>query len=206
MSNFYDSLSDTGAKNYESWYEKEGKKVARREINALLSLLKDFRGMSILEIGCGTGYFSRLLKREGFQVVGVDKAWQMLRLTHLKGITGVRADAHFLPFRDKSFDIALFVTSFEFMKKSIKVLKEAKRVTRKTIIFLLLNPFHFVNIRRKFRSLFCFSPFRHMKMIMPSNIKKAARKICDGCRFEVYGRLIGGDVFYTAQIFMEEEL
>ncbi len=206
MSDFYDSLSDIGAKNYESWYEKEGRDVAEREANALLLLLKNFRGMRILKIGCGTGYFSRLLEKEGFQVVGADKAWQMLRLTRLKGIPSVRANAHFLPFRNKTFDIALFITSFEFIEKSSKALKEAIRVTKKTVIFLLLNPFHFVNIRRKFKSLFYSSPFRHMKIIMPSNIKKAIERICDGCRFKVYDKLIGGDVFYTAQIFIEEDL
>jgi ubiquinone/menaquinone biosynthesis C-methylase UbiE len=206
MDNFYDTLTKTGARKYESWYEKEGKEIAKREAKALLLLLKNFKGSHVLKIGCGTGYFSRLLKKKGFRVVGLDKAWQMLKLTHLKGIKSVRADARLLPFKNKFFDVSLFVTSFEFMKESNKVLNEAMRVTKKAIIFLLLNPFHFINIKRKLKSFFYSSPFRHMKVVTPSKIKKITKKICKECTSKVCDKLMGKDVFYTAQILIKEDL
>jgi SAM-dependent methyltransferase len=54
-------------------------------------------------------------------------------------ITGVQADAHQLPFRDRAVDAALFVTSLEFLEDPGRALAEAARVSRRGLMLVVLN-------------------------------------------------------------------
>ena len=44
---------------------------------ALLKILGDIKGKNILDLGCGPGFFSRMIAKKGGKVVGVDisKKW-----------------------------------------------------------------------------------------------------------------------------------
>jgi SAM-dependent methyltransferase len=59
----------------------------------------------ILDIGCGTGYLTRLLRG---RVVAVDQSAEMLELARARapGVELVRADVPPLPFADGAFDLA----------------------------------------------------------------------------------------------------
>lgn len=68
-------------------------------------------GASVLDIGCGSGFFSLLLASLGMNVTASDYAEEMLKkakdLLNRSGFHNVefcRADAQFLPFADASFD------------------------------------------------------------------------------------------------------
>ena len=68
-------------------------------------------GASVLDIGCGPGFFSLLLASLGMNVTASDYAEEMLKkakdLLNRSGFYNVefcRADAQFLPFADASFD------------------------------------------------------------------------------------------------------
>ncbi|WP_428261166.1 class I SAM-dependent methyltransferase [Haliangium sp.] len=59
----------------------------------------------VLELGCGDG---RLLTQVHAPVrIGIDVSAEMLRRARGRGLTVVRADAHALPFPDRSFDAVL---------------------------------------------------------------------------------------------------
>src|SRR2546421_4095534 len=59
----------------------------------------------ILDIGCGTGYLTRLLRGS---VVAIDQSAEMLELARARapGVELVRADVPLLPFADGAFDLA----------------------------------------------------------------------------------------------------
>jgi hypothetical protein len=55
--------------NYEKWYQKEGLRADKEEKEILQWLINRFPDVtSIIEVGCGTGHFSRWFKSLGFQV------------------------------------------------------------------------------------------------------------------------------------------
>ena len=104
--------------NYESWYHTNGLIAAEQEKELMQWLIRWFpRARSILEVGCGTGYFSRWFGSLGLRVTGVDLAIKMLREAKKEdGIDYLLGNAIRLPFASKSFDLAAFITTLEFIQ------------------------------------------------------------------------------------------
>lgn len=77
-----------------------------------LDVLGDVSGLDVVELGCGTAYFSSWLARRGARVVGVDPTPAQLetarRLMRSTGIEFelVRAPGESVPLPDASFDLA----------------------------------------------------------------------------------------------------
>ncbi len=141
------------AAKYESWYASRwGARVDRAERAALVRLLREFPGaQSILEVGCGTGHFTRWLRDEGWRVVGLDRSPAMLSegRGHEPGPPMVLGDAHHLPFRDGSLDLAIFVTALEFLEDPGQVLAEVVRVVRRGILLIVLNRWSVGGVSRR---------------------------------------------------------
>jgi ubiquinone/menaquinone biosynthesis C-methylase UbiE len=131
------------ASRYEAWYGSgKGGRVDRAErvlLDWMLARLPHTE--EVLEVGCGTGHFSRYLASRSLRVFGLDRSPAML--TALRGggppIAVVRADAHCLPFRDRAVDAVSFVTSLEFLEEPERALTEAVRVSRQGLMLLVLN-------------------------------------------------------------------
>jgi ubiquinone/menaquinone biosynthesis C-methylase UbiE len=96
---------------------------------------------TILEVGCGTGHFSRYLASRSLRVVGMDRSPAMLASLHesRSQIARVQADARTLPLRDRTVDAAVFVTSLEFLDEPRRALAEAVRVSRRGLMLIVLN-------------------------------------------------------------------
>jgi len=139
------------AKVYESFYEGKYKEADIQEKNLLKFLLDQIDGVGeILEVGCGTGHFTRWLNSLGYKVVGADISPVMLGVAKELWKDGkfVNARAEFLPFKDKSFDVVLFVACLEYMPDLVRVFREARRVARRGIVMGLMNRWSLPTIRR----------------------------------------------------------
>jgi SAM-dependent methyltransferase len=136
-------IFERGAGGYEGWYASpSGQKADQAETALLEWLLAWFPGArSILEVGCGSGHFSRWLAGKSLGVVGLDRAPAMLAETRRRspGIPVVLGDAHCLPFRDGAVDLALFVVTLEFLDDPAVALAEAVRVARQGLVVVALN-------------------------------------------------------------------
>jgi SAM-dependent methyltransferase len=134
---------DRAASRYESWYRTaRGSSASSAERRLLGRLLTRFPGSrSALEIGCGTAHFVRWLAQEGLWVIGLDRSPAMLSEAQFlaPGLPLSRADAHQLPFHDRSVDLAILVTTLEFLPYPSDALAEAVRVARAGVIVLALN-------------------------------------------------------------------
>jgi SAM-dependent methyltransferase len=135
-------VSDSAAARYDAWYRTpRGAWIGEREFELLRGALAPQPGETLLDAGCGTGYFARLFaQRAGVRVVGLDPDLAWLAFAQGAGTSAcVAARAERLPFRDGSFDLAIAVTSLCFVAAEREALREIVRVTRRRLALGLLN-------------------------------------------------------------------
>lgn len=120
------------AGEYDKWYETaEGHKydlLEKRAMRYIIGQVED--GKTMLEVGAGTGWWSRFFGGLGYHVTGVDISAEMVETARLKRIPHARfqrADGHRLPFPDHSFSASAAVTSIEFTKDPATVVREMVR-------------------------------------------------------------------------------
>ena len=133
--------SPTTVAGYEDWYETAGCRADRLEKVLLKRLLAGFpRASTILEVGCGTGHFTRWFGEQGLQAMGLDLSRPMLtEAVRLGSPPCVRGAALALPFSTGAFDLVALVTTLEFLPEPIQALAEALRVARRGLILGVLN-------------------------------------------------------------------
>ncbi|NLS11464.1 malonyl-ACP O-methyltransferase BioC [Vibrio sp. SM6] len=108
----------------------------QRQVGHLLldELPHDLSGWRILDLGCGTGYFSEQLALRGAQVVCADLSTAMLEQARLRCGVGTAefclADAEHLPFADNSFDAVFSSLALQWCDDLSSPLAEISRVTR----------------------------------------------------------------------------
>lgn len=130
-------LFDNQAAGYDAWYTTPmGELVDRLEKEAVFRLLEPRSGLTLLDMGCGTGNYAVELAVRGLSVTGVDVSPAMLERAREKArarglaVSWQRADARQLPFADESFDAVLSVTALEFIPDPASALGEAYRVLK----------------------------------------------------------------------------
>jgi SAM-dependent methyltransferase len=128
---------------YDAWYgTPRGRWIGGREFALLVRLLDTRAGETLLDVGCGTGYFSRRFAREAdLKVTGIDTDPDMIAFAREKApdVEFTQGDAEFLPFADASFDHVVAVTSLCFVSDEQKAIREMTRLARRRIALGLLN-------------------------------------------------------------------
>ena len=130
------------ARDYETWYEQEFGRFASRQEEALLhQQLQRFPGASsLLEVGCGTGHFTRWFATQGLHVTGLDASPAMLEQACLRnGTNYLLGNAQALPFENQRFDLVALITTLEFVTDPVQALREALRVARQGLLLGVLN-------------------------------------------------------------------
>jgi ubiquinone/menaquinone biosynthesis C-methylase UbiE len=129
------------ASGYEAWYETTGRRADRLEKALLKQLLARFpRASTILEVGCGTGHFTRWFGEQGLRVMGLDLSRSMLaEAVCLVSPPYVCGDALALPFSTGAIDLVTLVTTLEFLPDPVQALAEALRVARQGLVLGVLN-------------------------------------------------------------------
>lgn len=134
------SVSDPA--RYEAWYHTpRGRWVSDREFHLLKRLLNPGSGESLLDVGCGTGHFSRLFAGAGCSVTGIDPDQKALHYAKSLGgaVEYLSGSTLRLPFEDGRFDAVTAITSLCFVEPPEQALQEMWRVTRRTLVLGLLN-------------------------------------------------------------------
>ena len=88
------------------------------------------QGTRVLDAGCGSGEFLRLLKEGGADAVGADPADEMVAIARGAGVEVVVAGIEHLPFEPDSFDVATAVNALQFADDTTGGLRELARVVR----------------------------------------------------------------------------
>lgn len=129
---------------YDAWYgTPRGAWIGEAEFRVLLGLLRPQPKASLLDVGCGTGWFTgRLATEGGLQVTGLDPNEPAVAFagSHSRGgerfVIGL---AERLPFADRTFDYTVCVTALCFIADQRGALLEMLRVTRRRVALGLLN-------------------------------------------------------------------
>ena len=128
---------------YDAWYDtSRGRWIGETEYQLIRRLLDPHPGESLLDVGCGTGWFTRRVATDGAQVVGLDRDAAALAFarSHSVGQTSyVHGDATCLPFENGAFDAVLSVTALCFVGRWPRALAEIVRVARRRFVLGLLN-------------------------------------------------------------------
>lgn len=131
-------------KTYDAWYgSPRGRWIGQVEAALIRRALEPGDGESLLDVGCGTGYFTRSLGRSiDGPVVGVDideehVAFARTRDPERESYTV--ADARDLPYPDGAFDLVMSITATCFIPDEAAAVREIVRVARRRVAIGLLN-------------------------------------------------------------------
>jgi SAM-dependent methyltransferase len=132
------------AGEYDAWYRTpRGTLIGDIEFELMRQLLKPEAGQSLLDVGCGTGYFTRRFAGLGnLSVAGLDpnRSWLDFARSHRTGSEQYCiGTAEALPFPDRRFDLSISVTALCFLEDARLALQEILRITRKRFAVGLLN-------------------------------------------------------------------
>jgi ubiquinone/menaquinone biosynthesis C-methylase UbiE len=97
---------------------------------ALLAFVDALPTRRVLEVGCGTGHWLRVLSERGVRVAGVDASWNMLDYAHDQAPRAAiaHAKAEYLPWSSEKFDRLFCINAFHHFEDKVRFLEEARRV------------------------------------------------------------------------------
>ena len=129
--------------DYDAWYgTPRGRWVGETEYALAARCLKTRPGDSLLDVGCGTGWFTRRAAADALRVTGLDPnpEWLDFARAHSKPeLSWVEGDARALPFADASFDHVLSIAALCFIDDERRAVAECVRVARQRFAIGWLN-------------------------------------------------------------------
>ncbi|HSF43203.1 MAG TPA: class I SAM-dependent methyltransferase [Thermoanaerobaculia bacterium] len=140
---------------YKEWFGEEYLELYSHRDGSEAEVHVDFverhvgegaRPRAVLDLACGAGRHTAVLRRRGYRTLGVDLSLTLLARMHAQGLPRVAGDMRRLPFQAESFDWVLnFFTSFGYFeteRENFLVLEEIVRVLAPGGWFLidLMNP------------------------------------------------------------------
>ncbi|MBO7078571.1 MAG: methyltransferase domain-containing protein [Bacilli bacterium] len=108
------------------------------------NIIKEYKISKVLDLGCGEGYFDRILKDENTLIYGLDISKDAITIASKMdhSIKYVVASSFSAPFADKYFDLVL--SMFAPMDE-----KEAARLTSSYLIKVIPNENHLIELKEK---------------------------------------------------------
>lgn len=168
------------AKGYDLWYETpEGKMYDQAEKSTVLKLLRPAKvGERLLDVGCGTGHWSRVFADQGYEVTGIDICPEMSEVARSRDYPGCYfeiADACHLPFDNASFEVVAAMAVLEFVRDPEVAVTEMFRCVKPagSVIVGALNRLAPLNRKRiaqrkqPYTSARLFSPIGLRYMLAP---------------------------------------
>jgi 2-polyprenyl-3-methyl-5-hydroxy-6-metoxy-1,4-benzoquinol methylase len=150
---FEEMYQNEDKEGYDSWFQDDlthlGKQISRVVINK-------YNFKSILDIGCGKGAFTHLLKRKGNSVVGIDISRTAVNKarSRYKNIKFFNLSAEESCKLKQKWDLVVMMEILSYIKRWKKVLRDASKITGYIYLSLYLpnNPIGFIKSFRELKS------------------------------------------------------
>lgn len=131
------------AAEYDAWYgTSRGRRIGETEFRLARRLLAPRPGESMLDVGCGTGWFTRRFAAAGAVMTGLDAKsdWLAYARAHSGAdLSWMEGDARRLPFAELSFDRVVSIAALCFIDDERTPLAEIVRVARRRFAVGWLN-------------------------------------------------------------------
>ena len=116
--------------------------ASARLVDAFVKLTRLKPGARVIDLGCGSGTFTALLARAGYDSIGLDISAKLLEVGRRKHphIEFVAGDIEHLPFPAESFDGALLSGVVHHFPDPSPCAKETFRLLRRSGRFLAFDP------------------------------------------------------------------
>lgn len=128
---------------YDAWYATpRGRWIGEAEYRLASRCLQARPDDSLLDVGCGTGWFSRRAAADRLDVTGLDPNADWLdyaRAHSSPALNWVAGDARALPFADARFDHVLSIAALCFVDDERQAVAECVRVARRRFAIGWLN-------------------------------------------------------------------
>jgi ubiquinone/menaquinone biosynthesis C-methylase UbiE len=168
---------DNVADRYDRWYDTpRGAIYDRFEKKAIDKLLRNHtEGKRLLEVGCGTGHWSKFFSTKGYEITGIDISERMVTIARNKNIAHSSfhvMDGHSMSFADNSFNITVAITTLEFAADPEVMIAEMVRCVQKPggkLLFGVLNTLSEYNRKRKNET---GSPYASAALFSPEKLKR----------------------------------
>jgi ubiquinone/menaquinone biosynthesis C-methylase UbiE len=108
-------------------YDEKHRHLQWPKYEATVPRLRLRGAMALLDLGTGTGLLAEYLGRG---LVGIDLSYRILLRARGRGVRVLQGDIEFLPFRDRSFDVAFCYTSLFRFPQVDGTLREVNRILR----------------------------------------------------------------------------
>jgi SAM-dependent methyltransferase len=170
--------------DYSTVTEIPGNRVTQEQLERMFhrySFAANFsEEKDVLEVGCGAGQGLGYLAKRAKRVFGGDYTEKLIKEAkqyYKERVPLLRLDAHFLPFRDQSFDIVILYEAIYYLIQPEHFFDEARRVLRKEGLLLIAT------VNRDW-SEFNPSPFSTRYFSVPELNELLEKK---GFKVEMYG-------------------
>ena len=112
------------------------------EQREVLSLLPDVSGSIVIDAGCGTGRYLRLLRERDAIAIGIDLSTPMLTRAHADGGAVARGDICALPIDSMSVEVVICGLALGDVPNLERALTEMARVLRPggSIVYSVVHP------------------------------------------------------------------
>src|SRR4030066_1168561 len=123
------------AKSYDKLVGKKGDLSHEKIINPIVTrFLGDLKGKTVLDAGCGNGYWSMTLAKKAKKVVGIDFSEELIKAAELRysapNLEFITRDLRKLNFPDNNFDIVLCNMALMDVEDLDKAIAEMARVLK----------------------------------------------------------------------------
>ena len=145
-------VTDYTDKKILAKYEKKTENHPLVLYPAFFKEMGNLKGKKVLDIGCGNGYFTAQMAKQGAKVIGIDTSEEWIercrqKYVRTKNVAFIKMDASNLgAFKKSTFDIVtccMVLLNVEPKSKVEKIMAESARVLKKEgkFIFSDLHPF-----------------------------------------------------------------
>ena len=158
------------------WYNKFLGYFQMLVIKKLFKVIGDIKDKNVLEVGCGTGRFTKLMINKGAKVTGIDLQPDTIMVNRKKipNAEFLYMSATDIDFEKETFDIVISVTVLQHIpyNEQEKAINEIMRVVKQDGYIIIME-----NIKHIGPTVFSNSPERWQELFLKNNSVKILARL-----------------------------